>query len=101
MRLDLLIDSKLRELVDRYFPDLESDYVVADKGTAKQTLDSLVKDWTKDFKERPEPTREALNPWIENWFNADGAGRFVTDGHTSPSITAPVSTRRAGPRCSR
>jgi multiple sugar transport system substrate-binding protein len=27
------------------------DYVVADKGTAKQTLDSLVKDWTKDFKE--------------------------------------------------
>lgn len=22
--------------------------------------------------ERPEPTREALNPWIENWFNADG-----------------------------
>jgi multiple sugar transport system substrate-binding protein len=27
------------------------DYVVADKGTAKQALDSLVKDWTKDFKE--------------------------------------------------
>jgi multiple sugar transport system substrate-binding protein len=26
------------------------DYVVADKGTAKQALDSLVKDWTKDFK---------------------------------------------------
>jgi multiple sugar transport system substrate-binding protein len=27
------------------------DYVVADKGTAKQTLDSLVKDWAKDFRE--------------------------------------------------
>jgi multiple sugar transport system substrate-binding protein len=27
------------------------DYVVADKGTAKQALDSLVKDWTKDFRE--------------------------------------------------
>jgi len=27
------------------------DYVVAGKGTAKQTLDSLVKDWTKDFKD--------------------------------------------------
>jgi len=27
------------------------DYVVADKGTAKQALDSLVKDWTRDFKE--------------------------------------------------
>ena len=27
------------------------DYVVAGKGSAKQTLDSLVKDWTKDFKE--------------------------------------------------
>jgi multiple sugar transport system substrate-binding protein len=27
------------------------DYVVADKGTAKQALDSLVKDWTKDFKD--------------------------------------------------
>lgn len=22
--------------------------------------------------ERPEPTREALNPWIEQWFNSDG-----------------------------
>ena len=27
------------------------DYVVADKGTAKQALDSLVKDWTRDFKD--------------------------------------------------
>jgi multiple sugar transport system substrate-binding protein len=27
------------------------DYVVADKGTAKEALDNLVKDWTKDFKE--------------------------------------------------
>jgi multiple sugar transport system substrate-binding protein len=27
------------------------DYVVADKGTAKEALDSLVKDWTKVFKE--------------------------------------------------
>ncbi len=27
------------------------DYVVADKGTAKEALDSLVKDWKKDFKE--------------------------------------------------
>jgi multiple sugar transport system substrate-binding protein len=27
------------------------DYVVAGKGTAKETLDSLVKDWTKDFKD--------------------------------------------------
>jgi multiple sugar transport system substrate-binding protein len=27
------------------------DYVVANKGTAKQALDSLVKDWTRDFKE--------------------------------------------------
>jgi multiple sugar transport system substrate-binding protein len=27
------------------------DYVVADKGTAKQALDSLVRDWKKDFKE--------------------------------------------------
>jgi multiple sugar transport system substrate-binding protein len=27
------------------------DYVVADKGTAKEALDSLVKDWTKAFKE--------------------------------------------------
>ncbi|TAK92377.1 MAG: carbohydrate ABC transporter substrate-binding protein [Burkholderiaceae bacterium] len=27
------------------------DYVVAGKGTAKQALDSLVKDWTKDFKD--------------------------------------------------
>ena len=27
------------------------DYVVADKGTAQQALDQLVKDWTKVFKE--------------------------------------------------
>ena len=27
------------------------DYEEADKGTAKQALDSLVKDWTKDFRE--------------------------------------------------
>jgi multiple sugar transport system substrate-binding protein len=27
------------------------DYVVAGKGTAKQALDSLVKDWTRDFKD--------------------------------------------------
>jgi multiple sugar transport system substrate-binding protein len=27
------------------------DYVVADKGTAKEALDLLVKDWTKVFKE--------------------------------------------------
>jgi len=27
------------------------DYVVADKGTAKEALDLLVKDWTKIFKE--------------------------------------------------
>jgi multiple sugar transport system substrate-binding protein len=27
------------------------DYVVADKGTAKEALDSLVKDWTKVFKD--------------------------------------------------
>ena len=27
------------------------DYVVADKGTAKEALDALVKDWTKTFKE--------------------------------------------------
>jgi len=25
--------------------------VVADKGTAKQALDGLVKDWTRDFKD--------------------------------------------------
>ena len=28
------------------------DYVVADKGTAKEALDQLVKDWTKVFKEQ-------------------------------------------------
>ncbi len=27
------------------------DYVVADKGTAKEALDRLVKDWTRDFKD--------------------------------------------------
>ena len=27
------------------------DYVVADKGTAKEALDGLVKDWTATFKE--------------------------------------------------
>ena len=27
------------------------DYVVADKGTAKEALDSLVQDWTTTFKE--------------------------------------------------
>ncbi len=27
------------------------DYVVADKGTAKEALDRLLKDWTKDFEE--------------------------------------------------
>ena len=27
------------------------DYVVADKGTAKEALDKLIKDWTEDFKE--------------------------------------------------
>jgi multiple sugar transport system substrate-binding protein len=27
------------------------DYVVADKGTAKEALDALVQDWTKVFKE--------------------------------------------------
>jgi hypothetical protein len=26
-----------------------------------------------------------------DWFNADGAGRFVADGHASPGITAPAS----------
>jgi multiple sugar transport system substrate-binding protein len=28
------------------------DYVVADKGTAQQALDLMVKDWTKVFKEQ-------------------------------------------------
>jgi multiple sugar transport system substrate-binding protein len=27
------------------------DYVVADKGTAKEALDSLIKDWTRTFKD--------------------------------------------------
>jgi multiple sugar transport system substrate-binding protein len=27
------------------------DYVVADKGTAKEAMDALVRDWTKTFKE--------------------------------------------------
>jgi multiple sugar transport system substrate-binding protein len=27
------------------------DYVVADKGTAKQALDLLIQDWTKVFKQ--------------------------------------------------
>ena len=27
------------------------DYVVADKGTAKEALDALVKDWSETFKE--------------------------------------------------
>ncbi len=27
------------------------DYVVADKGTAKEALDSLIVDWTEVFKE--------------------------------------------------
>ena len=27
------------------------DYVVADKGTAKEALDSLIADWTEVFKE--------------------------------------------------
>ena len=27
------------------------DYVVADKGTAKEAVDGLVTDWTKVFKE--------------------------------------------------
>ena len=27
------------------------DYVVADKGTAKEALDSLVKDWTQTFQD--------------------------------------------------
>jgi multiple sugar transport system substrate-binding protein len=27
------------------------DYVVADKGTAKEALDSLIKDWTATFKD--------------------------------------------------
>lgn len=31
------------------------DYVVADKGSAQQTLDDLVKDWTKEFKEAGKP----------------------------------------------
>lgn len=25
-----------------------------------------------DASQRPEPTREAINPWLEAWFNADG-----------------------------
>jgi multiple sugar transport system substrate-binding protein len=27
------------------------DYVVADKGTAKEALDGIIKDWTKVFKD--------------------------------------------------
>jgi multiple sugar transport system substrate-binding protein len=27
------------------------DYVVADKGTAKEALDGMIKDWTKVFKD--------------------------------------------------
>ena len=27
------------------------DYVVADKGTAKEALDKLIEDWTETFKE--------------------------------------------------
>jgi len=33
------------------------DYVVADKGTAQQALDQLVKDWTKVFKEEGKRSR--------------------------------------------
>ena len=39
--VDLLLDMQKRV----------HDYVVADKGTAKEALDLLVKDWTKVFKD--------------------------------------------------
>ena len=31
------------------------DYVVANKGTSKQALDALVKDWIKVFKREGKP----------------------------------------------
>ena len=41
------------------------DYVVADKGTAKEALDQLVEDWNKVFKEEVSsdrfPWRQGLN----------------------------------------
>jgi multiple sugar transport system substrate-binding protein len=34
------------------------DYVVADKGTAKEALDALIKDWEKVFKEEGKMVAE-------------------------------------------
>ena len=38
------------------------DYVVADKGTAKEALDLLVKDWTKVFKEAGQERSDRTGP---------------------------------------
>ena len=47
------------------------DYVVADKGTAKEALDGLVKDWTKVFKE--DGKRSAV-------------ARAIVSGNVSPDL---------------
>jgi hypothetical protein len=38
------------------------DYVVADKGTAKEALDELIKDWTKVFQDEGKISRRDLLP---------------------------------------
>ncbi len=42
---------------------------------------------------RPEPTREAINPWLEAWFNADlDGGEVLASGGRQP----PVGLHREG-----
>jgi multiple sugar transport system substrate-binding protein len=52
--MDMVVDFWAEPSYAQLLLDMQKrvhDYVVADKGTAKQALDSLIVDWTKVFKE--------------------------------------------------
>ena len=54
------------------------DYVVADKGTAQEALDGLVKDWKASLQGRRQ---DVLRPTIRAWSAFVGA---PGDGHAAP-----------------
>jgi multiple sugar transport system substrate-binding protein len=59
--MDIMVDFWAEPLYVDLLLDMQKrvhDYVVADKGTAKEALDLLVKDWTKVFKDEG---KEAAN----------------------------------------
>ena len=60
------------------------DYVVADKGTAQQALDQLVKDWTKVFKEAGKEANRTSSAALRS-IDAHKVSPALSSGETRPN----------------